>query len=74
MEIRREEKDLTFPRIEETPVLRPAIQLNQSSLCSLPVQQGPRGKRPNDQGVSIKRTADGRRQRSRKITDENRAK
>ena len=37
-----------------------------------PPQWGRGGGRPNDQNVSVKRAADGRRQRSRKIIDEER--
>ena len=39
-----------------------------------PSQWGPRGGGPNGQIVSIKRAADGRRQRSQKIIDEEREK
>ena len=64
------EKD-AFARIErKTPVLRPALQSNQSSLCGLHRSRDRDGGGPNGQIVSIKRAADGRRQRSRKIIDE----
>ena len=57
-----------------TPVLRPALQSKQSSLCGLH-RSGDRGGRgPNGQIVSVKRTADGGRQRSRKIINEQREK
>ena len=49
----------------------PVLQSKQSSLCGLH-RSGDRG--PNGQIVSIKRAADGRRQRSRKIIDEEREK
>ena len=39
-----------------------------------PPQLGPREGKPNSQIVSVKRAADGRRQRSRKIIDEEREK
>ena len=67
MGINREEGGLTFAWLErKTPVLRSALQLNQSSLCDI--------HRSSNQGencsiVSIKRAAGGRRQRSRKISD-----
>ena len=40
------------------------------SLCGLHRTRDRRGGRPNGQIVSVKKTADGRRQRSRKIIDE----
>ena len=50
MRIHREEGGLTFARIEmKTPVLRPAIQSKQSSLCGL--------HRSGDQIVSVKKAA-----------------
>ena len=51
-------------------MLRPALQSNQSSLCGLHRSGDLGGGGPNGQIVSAKRTADGRRQRSRKIIDE----
>ena len=67
-----EERGLTFARIErKTPVLRPALQSNQSSLCSLH-RCGDRGRGgPNGQ---IVRAPDERRQRNREIIDEKREK
>ena len=75
VEIHREEEGLTFARIEgKTPVLRPALQSYQSSLCGF-YRRGDRGGRgPNGEIVSIKRAADGRRQRGRKIINEEREK
>ena len=50
------------------------LQSKQSSLCG-PHRSGDRGGRePNDQIVSVKRTADGRRQKIRKIINEEREK
>ena len=83
MGIHCEEGGLTFARIErKTPVLRPALQSKQSSLWNIaPIKtkllhcSGDRGGRgPNGQIVSVKRAADGRRQRSGKIIDEEREK
>ena len=55
-----------------TPVIRPVLQSKQSSLCGLH-RSGDRGRRgPNGQIVSINRAPDGRRQRGRKIIDEER--
>ena len=66
---------LTFTRIErKTPVLRPALQSKQSSLCGLQSSGDRGGGGPNGQIVSIIRTADGRRPRSRKIINEQREK
>ena len=75
MGIYREEGGLTFSRIErKTPVLRPALQSNQNSLCGLHCS-GDRGEGgPNGQIISVNRAADGRRQRGRKIIDEEREK
>ena len=75
MGIHREQGDLTFARIErKTPVLGPAFQSKQSSLCGLH-RSGDRGRGgPNGQIVSVKRAADGRRQRSRKVIEEKREK
>ena len=53
-------------------MFRPALQSNESSLCSPHRCRDRRGGGPNDQIVSIKRAADERRQRSRKIIDEKR--
>ena len=56
-------------------MLRPALQSKQSSLCGLHCSGDRGGGGPNGQIVSVKRTADGRRQRgSRKIIDEKREK
>ena len=66
---------LTFARIErKTPVLRPVLQSKQSSLCGLHCSRDRGGGGPNGQIVIVKRTADGRKQRSRKIIDEEREK
>ena len=75
MGIHREEGGLTFARIErKTPVLRPALQSKQSSLCGLHRSRDRGGGGLNGRIVSVKRAADGRRQRSRKIIDEEREK
>ena len=75
MGIHREEGGLIFVRIErKTPVLRPALQSKQSSLCGLHRSRDRGRGGPNDQIVSIKRAADGRRQKSRKIIDEEKEK
>ena len=55
-------------------MLRPALQSKQSSLCGLHRSGDRGGGGPNGQIVSVKRAADGRRQRGRKITDEEREK
>ena len=55
-------------------MLRPALQLKQSSLCGLHRNRDQGGGRPSDQIVRVKRTADGGRQRSRKSIDEQREK
>ena len=55
----------------ETPVLTSALQSNQSVLCGLH-RRSNEGERPNNQIVSVKKAADGRTQRSRKIIDEER--
>ena len=55
-------------------MLRPALQSKQSSLCGLHRSSGQGGGRQNGQIVSVKRTADERKQRSRKIIDEDREK
>ena len=58
----------------KAPILRPALQSIQSSLCGL-YGSGDRGGRgSNEQIVNVKRAADGRRKRSRKIIDEERVK
>ena len=73
MGIHREEGGLTFVRIErKTPVLRPALQSKQSSLCGLHRSRDRGGGEPNGQIVSVKRASDGRRQRGRKIINEER--
>ena len=75
MGIHQEEGGLTFAQIErKTPVLRPALQSKQSSLCGLHCSgdQGRGG--PNGKIVSVKRAADRRWQRSWKIIDEEREK
>ena len=64
-----------FARIErKTPVLRPALQSKQGSLCGLHRSRDRGGGAPNGLIVSVKRAADGRRQRSRKSIDEEREK
>ena len=65
MGFHRKEIGLTFARIErKTPVLRPALQSNQSSLCSIDSSRDRGG--PNDQVVSVKGAADGIGQRRRR--------
>ena len=67
------EGGLTFAWIErKTTVLRPALQSKQSSLCGLHRIKDRWGGGPNGQIVSVKRTADGRRQKNGKIIDEER--
>ena len=69
------EQHLTFACIErKAPILRLALQWKQSSLCILHRSGDRGGGGPNGQIVSVKRAADGRRQRSRKIIDEKREK
>ena len=58
----------------KTPVLRPALQSKQSSLCGLRLNGDRVGGGPNGQIVSVKSAADRRRQRSREIIDEKREK
>ena len=58
----------------KTPVLRPALQSKQSSLCGLHRRGDQGGGGPNGQIVSVKRAAVERSQRSRKITNEEREK
>ena len=55
-------------------MLRPALQSKQSSLCGLHHSGDQRRGGPNGQIVSVKRAADGRRQRGRKIINEEREK
>ena len=55
-------------------MLRPALQSKQSSLCGLHCRRDRGGGGPNGQIISVKRAADGRRHRSRKITNEEREK
>ena len=55
-------------------MLRSAIQSKQSSLYGLHRSRDRGGGGPNGQIVSVKRAADGRRQRGRKIIDEEREK
>ena len=54
----------------KTSILRPALQSNQSSMCGLRSSRDRGGGGPNGQIGSIKRAADGRRQGSREIIDE----
>ena len=66
---------LTFSRIErKTPVLRPAIKSKQSFLCGLHRSGDRVAGGSNGKIVSVKRAADGRKQRSRKIINEEREK
>ena len=58
----------------KTPVLRPALQSKQSSLCGLHRSRDLGGGGPNGQIVSVKRAAVERSQRSRKIFNEEREK
>ena len=75
MGIHRKERGLTFARIErKTPILRPALQSKQSSLCGLHHSGNQGGEGPNRQIVSVKIAADGRRQISRKTINEEREK
>ena len=55
-------------------MLRPAHQSKQSSLCGLHRSRDRGGGGPNGQIVSVMRAADGRRQRIRKIINEEREK
>ena len=55
-------------------MLRPALQSKQSSLCGLHRSGDYGGRGPNGQIVSIKRAADGRKQRCREIINEEREK
>ena len=71
--IHSKEGGLTLAWIErKTPVLRPALQSKQSSLSGLHCSGDRGGGGPNGQIVSLKRAADGRRQRGRKIINEER--
>ena len=75
MGIHCEEGGLTFARIErKTPALRPTLQSKQSFLCGLHRSKDRWGRGPNGQIVRVKRAADGRRQRGRKIINEEREK
>ena len=68
-------RGLTFARIKrKTPILRPALQSNQSSLCDLHRSRDRGGEGSNGQVVSITRTADGRKQENREIIDKKRKK
>ena len=58
----------------KTLVLSPALQLKQNSLCGLRCSGDQGGGGLNSQIISVKRAADGRRQRSWKIIDEEREK
>ena len=65
----------TLARIErKTPVLRPALQSKQSSMCGHHRSRDRGGGGQNGQIVSVKKTADGRRQRGRKVINEEREK
>ena len=55
-------------------MLRPALQSNHTSLCGLHRSGDRGGEEPNGQIVNVKRAADRRRQRSRKIINEEREK
>ena len=55
-------------------MFRPAPQLKQSSLYGLHHSADRGGGAPNSQIFNVKRAADGRRQRSRKIFDEKKEK
>ena len=73
--IHGEERGLTFAQIErKLLVLRPALQLQQSSLCGLHDSRNRGRGGPNGHVVSINRAADGTRQRSRKIIGEKKEK
>ena len=62
MEIHLKEGFLTFARIErKTPVLRPALQLNQSSWCDFHGSRYRGGGEPISQIVCIKEAVDGSR-------------
>ena len=71
MEIHRKEGGPTFAWIErKTPIRRPALISKQSSLCGFHPSGDRGGGGPNGQIVSVKRAADGERQRGQKIIDE----
>ena len=77
MVIYQEERGFTFSRSErKTPVLEPALQSDQSFLCGIHSSSSRNrgGGGPNDQIVTIKGAADGRKRRSRKIINEERQK
>ena len=57
-----------------TAILRSMLQSNQRSLCGPHRSRNREGGGPDGQIISLKRTADGRRQRSREIIDEKRKK
>ena len=56
------------------PVLKPALQSNQCSLCGLHRSRNREGEGLDGHIVSIKRAADERKHKSRKIIDEGREK
>ena len=75
MRIHCEEGGLTFARIErKTPVFRPSLQSKQSSLYGLHRSGDRVGGGPNGHIVSLRRAADGRRQRCQKMINEYRGK
>ena len=53
---------------------KPVLQLDQSSFCSLHCSKDQGKGGPNDKAISIKKIADRRRQKSKKIIDEKREK
>ena len=77
MVIYREEGGLLFARSErKIPVLEPALQSDQSLLCDIHSSsiRNRGGGGPNGQIVTTKGSVDGRRQRTRKIINEEREK
>ena len=60
--------------LRKTPVLRPALQSNQSSLCGLHCSRDQGGGELDNKIISIKKATDGRRQTSREIIEEKREK
>ena len=74
MEVDREKTSHLLGLRGRQPVLRPAPQSNQSFLCALHRSRNRGGGEPNGQIVSVKITADRKRQRSRKIVDKKREK
>ena len=69
------EEGLTFARIKwKTLLLIPALQSKQSSLCGLHGSTNRKREGPSCQIVSTKRAADGRKQKSTEIIDEQREK